>query len=118
MAYIREEGKEGVIIFNSHHLLVVVHLDERQNGVLDAVKLNERHAVVIGKELELGNVLAGLGAKRCLQLLLVHIRRNVGDVQRLRGRVDVVEVLRAGALEAVQRRVGVVLRQARVLGED
>lgn len=55
MAYIREEGKEGVIIFNSHHLLVVVHLDERQNGVLDAVKLNERHAVVIGKELELGN---------------------------------------------------------------
>ena len=93
MAYIREEGKGGLIICNCHHLLVVVHLDERQNGVLDAVKLNERHAVVIGEELELGNVLAGLGAKRRLQLLLVHIRRNVGDVQRLRGRVDVVEVL-------------------------
>lgn len=40
--------------------------------------------------------------------------RNVGEVEGGRGRVDILVVLGAGLLEAVQRRVGVVLSETGV----
>ena len=41
--------------------------------------------------------------------------RDVGEVEHRGRREDVLEVLRVRVLEAVQRRVRVVLRQARLL---
>ena len=93
-----------------------MHLDQRQDRVLNTVKLHQRHATIVGKELKLGHLLARFLQKRLAQIILRHGRWNVRYVQRLRGWVDVVEILRARSLEAMQRRVGVVLGEARVLG--
>ena len=92
-----------------------MHLDQRQNRILNTVKLHQRHSTIVGKELKLGNLLARLLQKGGSQVLFRYRWWNVRYVQRLRGWVDVVEVFRAWSLEAMQRRVGVVLREARIL---
>ena len=89
--------------------LVVMHLDEAFDGLLDGLHLEQRHLVVFGEKLEafdLADVLEGFD-----DLFLGGGWRNVAQVQRRRGREDVGVVLAAGLLEAVQRRVAKVLRQ-------
>lgn len=108
--------RKGIcVIKRDYDLLVIVHLYECQNGVFNAVKLDEGHSTIIGKELELGYFLASLSSKRGTQLVLVHICGNVRDVQCLRWRIDVVKVFRARSFESVQWRVGIVLRQSGIL---
>ncbi len=90
--------------------LKVVHLHESHDGLVDRSKLDEGHAVVVGEELE---VLDGetSAAESLLDGVLLGRRRDVGQVESVRGGVDVLVVLGARALEAVERRVGVVLGQ-------
>ena len=89
-----------------------MHRDQAHDRLINAVHLNQRHLAVLLKELEIPH--RADVAEQVAQLLLLHTGRNVGEVEGLRGRKDVVEVLGAGLLEAVQRRVGEVLGQARV----
>ena len=69
--------------------------------------LHEGHLAVLGEKLE-GRDGEADGVERGPQVLLLDARRNVGQVQRGGRGVDVGVVLRAGLLEAVQRRRAVV----------
>lgn len=93
-----------------------MHLDERHKSVTNRLVLHQRHFAVVGKEFELGNRLVGFLVERLLQILLAERVRNVRDVQRLRGWVDVVEVLRPGSFEPMQRTILIISGEARVLG--
>ena len=87
--------------------LMVVQLDQPRDGLVHGGELHEGHLAVLGKKLE-GRDGEADGVERGPQVLLLDARRNVGQVQRGGRGVDVGVVLRAGLLEAVQRRRAVV----------
>ena len=91
--------------------LVVVHLDQSDDGFFHRLQLRQRHLAVLRKELE------GLDGQALLlkggpQVGLLDGRRNVGQVEGGRRRVDVGVVFRAGLLEPVQVGRRVILGQA------
>ena len=92
--------------------LIVVRGYKRRHRLFHALHLHERHLAVLLKELErLDDSVRG---EQVAHFLLAHRRRYVGQVKSGRGRENVVEVLRAGLLETMQRRIAEVLGEARV----
>jgi len=83
--------------------LVVMHFDERVNGVVDGLELNERHLAVFGEELEGHDGSGGFAREGGADVVLVDGGGDIGEMESGGGRVDVAEVLGARLLEAVQR---------------
>lgn len=92
------EGHPEVVVLSQ---VVVVQVDERLNGLLHGTHLNQRHLAILLEELEPFDNSAVAG-EEYLEVVLRYGGRDVGKVQGGRGWEDVLEVLRARLLEAVQ----------------
>ena len=82
--------------------LVVVQLDEANHGVIHRVQLHQRHLAVLREKLEGLDLESDVG-KCVAEVVLLHGRGDVGQVEGGGGRVDVLVVLGARLLEPVQR---------------
>lgn len=90
--------------------LVIMHLNQTFDGLLDGLHLQQRHLVVLGEKLEAlhrSDVLEGFD-----DLVFHGRRRDVGEVQSRRRRENVRIVLAARLLEAMQSRIAEIFRQA------
>ena len=89
--------------------LIIMHLNEAFDRLLDRLHLQQRHLVIFGEKLKSfdgANVFEGFHDG-----IFCRGWRDIGQVQRRRGREDVGVVLASRLLEAMQSRVAEVLGQ-------
>lgn len=81
------------------------------DSILHRIQLHESHLLVVGQELELLDDEAGV-LDHLREVPFAGCRRNVAQMEHRIRRKDVLVVLGIRLLESVQRRAGIVLRQA------
>lgn len=104
------EGDSQVLVA-SH--VVVVQIDQALDGLLHCRHLDQSHFAILEK-LERFHGASGVGEEQS-QVVLRHILWDVGEVERGRGREDVLEVFGSRFFEAMERGIGKVLGQALVV---
>lgn len=71
--------------------LIVMHGDQARDSLINTVHLDKRHLPIFLKEFEVPH--RAIITKQIAQLLLLHARRNIRQMQRLRGRKYIIKVL-------------------------
>ena len=93
----KEEDKEKKWFY----LLEVVHFNQWEDGVFNTVELYQCHSMVVGKEFKFLYLLARFLLKWSTKIILRTCGWDIRNVQCLWRWVDIIVILRSGALETM-----------------
>lgn len=103
--------RDSQVLVASH--VVVVKVNQGLDGLLHRRHLDQSHFTILEK-LERFHSSSSIGEEQP-QVILCHVLWDVGEVKGGRWREDILEILGARFLEAMEWGVGVVLGQALVI---